>query len=69
MGYLINVMYGESCQMQRFRFDTANTTNPDEKFDEAVKAINRRYKEQGRFKTSIEVTEHFRKYGFYRVAI
>lgn len=69
MSYVINIMYGEVCQQQRFRFDTSNTSNPDEKFDEAVKAINKHYKEHGRYKTSAEVTEHFRKYGFYRVAL
>lgn len=69
MSYLINIMYGESRQQQRFRFDTSNTLNPDEKFDEAVKAINKHYKENGRYKTSLEVIEHFKKYGFYRIAL
>ena len=43
MSYVIRIMYGDSKHIQRFRFDTDNTSNPDEKFDEAVKEINKLY--------------------------
>lgn len=69
MSYMINIMYGDRAHMQRFRFDGGDMENQDAKFDEAVKAINKVYKENGRYKTSTEVINHFKKYGFYRIAL
>lgn len=69
MSYVIRIMYGDSKHIQRFRFDTDNTSNPDEKFDEAVKEINKLYKENGRYKTVGDVINHFSRYGFYRIGL
>lgn len=69
MSYVINIMYGEGKQIQRFRFDGGDMGNQDAKFDEAVKAINKRYREVGRYSTVSEVLNHFGEYGFHRIAL
>lgn len=63
-GFNIRVMFGNHVQM--FSFATNNDETAEEKFDEAVKEINRIYHETGKFDTKEEVTNHFAKYGFYR---
>ena len=63
-GFNIRVMFGN--QVQMFSFATDNDETAEEKFDEAVKEINRIYCETGRFATKEEVIKHFAKYGFYR---
>lgn len=61
-GFNIRVMFGN--QIQMFSFATDKDETAEEKFDEAVKEINRIYHETGRFDTKEEVTKHFAKYGF-----
>lgn len=68
MSYLINIMYGDIAFTKRFRFDS-DKEDDSEDFDRAVKDINKMYHENGRFKTSEEVVEHFRKYGFYQIGV
>lgn len=63
-GFNVRVMFGN--QVQMFCFATDKDETAEEKFDEAVKEINRIYHETGRFDTKEEVTKHFAKYGFYR---
>lgn len=63
-GFHIRVMFGN--QLQTFSFATDEDEIAEEKFDEAVKEINRIYHETGRFATKEEVVKHFHKYGFYR---
>lgn len=66
--YLIKVMFGPCKMVKRFRFmPIADATAED--FDKAVKAINAKYKESGRYETQEEVLQHFRKYGFTQGAL
>lgn len=66
--YLINIMFGESKQIKRFRFVPISNESAED-FDKAVKSINTIYKEKGRFSTQDEVIAHFREYGFERCAL
>lgn len=69
MSYLIRIMYGKDvATTQRFRFD-AMSNQTDDDFDKAVKDLNQIYKERGRFDTQQEIIEHFKKYGYNRIAI
>lgn len=69
MSYLIRIMYGKDvATTQRFRFDAIDNQTDDD-FDKAVKSLNKIYKERGRFDTQQEIIEHFKKYGYNRIAI
>ena len=65
--YKIRIMYGDV--IEQFVFDTLDSENADKRFDEAVKEINRIYKEKGRFETYAEVKKHFQKYGFFSIKL
>ena len=65
--YKIRIMYGDV--IEQFVFDTLDSENADKRFDEAVKEINRIYKEIGRFETYAEVKKHFQKYGFFPIKL
>ena len=65
--YKIRIMYGDV--IEQFIFDTLDSENADKRFDEAVKDINRIYKEKGRFETYAEVKKHFQKYGFFPIKL
>ena len=65
--YKIRIMYGDV--IEQFVFDTLDNENADKRFDEAVKEINRIYKEKGRFGTYAEVKKHFQKYGFFPIKL
>ena len=65
--YKIRIMYGDV--IEQFVFDTLDSENADKRFDEAVKVINRIYKEKGRFETYAEVKKHFQKYGFFPIKL
>ena len=65
--YKIRIMYGDV--IEQFVFDTLDSENADKRFDEAVKDINRIYKEKGRFETYAEVKKHFQKYGFFPIKL
>lgn len=67
MVYSIRIMYGASALTKRFRFETEDKENSIDKFDAAVKELNKIYKENGRFETVKEVEDHFKKYDFYRI--
>ena len=70
MAYSIRVMYGKGVPAtKRFSFESLTEANADIEFDKAVKEINKIYKETGRFDTMEEVVNHFKKYGFYRIAL
>ena len=60
-------MYGDV--IEQFVFDNLDSENADKRFDEAVKEINRIYKEKGRFETYAEVKKHFQKYGFFPIKL
>lgn len=60
-------MYGNT--IKQFVFDSLDDKDKDERFDEAVKEINRIYKEKGRFETYAEVRKHFQKYGFFPIKL
>lgn len=66
--YLINIMFGASKRIKRFRFNPINNATPED-FDKAVKAINAKYKESGVYSTQEEVLEHFKQYGFEQGAV
>ena len=65
--YKIRIMYGDV--IEQFIFDTLDSENADKRFDEAVKEINRIYKEKGRFETYAEVKKHFQRYGFFPIKL
>ena len=65
--YKIRIMYGDV--IEQFVFDTLDSENADKRFDEAVKEINRIYKEKGRLETYAEVKKHFQKYGFFPIKL
>ena len=65
--YKIRITYGDV--IEQFIFDTLDSENADKRFDEAVKEINRIYKEKGRFETYAEVKKHFQKYGFFPIKL
>lgn len=65
--YKIRIMFGDV--IEQFIFDTLDSENADKRFDEAVKEINRIYKEKGRFETYAEVKKHFQKYGFFPIKL
>lgn len=65
--YKIRIMYGDV--IEQFIFDTLDSENADKRFDEAIKEINRIYKEIGRFETYAEVKKHFQKYGFFPIKL
>ena len=65
--YKIRIMDGDV--IEQFIFDTLDSENADKRFDEAVKEINRIYKEKGRFETYAEVKKHFQKYGFFPIKL
>lgn len=65
--YKIRIMYGDV--IEQFVFDNLDSENADKRFDEAVKEINRIYKEKGRFETYAEVKKHFQKYGFFPIKL
>lgn len=68
MSYLINIAFGNVRTVKRFRFESESETS-DEDFDKAVKSINKKYKDNGRFMSQSEVIDHFKKFGFYRLPI
>lgn len=65
--YKIRIMYGNT--IKQFVFDSLDDKDKDERFDEAVKEINRIYKTSGKFKTYGEVKRHFAGYGFYEIRL
>ena len=61
-------MFGPNKAIKRFRFAPLSDET-DVEFDAAIKAINAKYAESGRYQTEQEVIDHFKRYGFGRVAI
>ena len=68
MSYVINIAFGKTRTIKRFRFESDSITS-NEDFDKAVKSINEKYKTSGRFMTQEEVIEHFKDFGFQRLAL
>lgn len=66
--YLIKIMFGPCKMIKRFRFVPIDDATAED-FDKAVKSINEKYKNSGRFDTQDEVLNHFKKYGFQQGAL
>lgn len=68
--FQIRITYGEGKDTRTDCFSFySDSENRDEKFDAAVKHINRIYSQFGHFKTRDEVLSHFAAYGFTQIKI